>query len=254
MHAVRLIDWHFPEVCKSIDLNENKHDASSICIVCSWKSRVSVTWPPWRHNKTIDLHGSVTTGTKLNRKWSGKSVLKHAEWVCCSWLQWKVDKGVLFPCFSLNFVFVFKWSQIMTVANGNESMRKKWEPKHHDVLCSKHFQKKNASQIAPCWAFSLGSNTCPQVTDLERFPVWISKAEAPTPLPVVGCLFISPLSFHLSRALLGAWRFGLFRSVYSSFHNRLDHIREPAFYWVFYFPSLSMFVSSYVKMKKFCSF
>ena len=120
----------------------------------------------------------------------------------------------------------------------------------------KAFQKNNnnASQIAPCWALSLGSNTCPQVTDLVRFPVRISKAEAPTPLPVVGRLFISPLSFHLSRALLGAWRFGLFRSVYSSFHNRLDHIREPAFCWVFYFPSLSVFVSSYVKMKKFCSF
>ena len=27
---------------------------------------------------------------------------------------------------------------------------KKWEPKHHDVLCTKHeFKKKNASQIAP---------------------------------------------------------------------------------------------------------
>ena len=38
----------------------------------------------------------------------------------------------------------------------------------------------------------------------------------------------------ISRALLGAWRFSLFRSVYSSFHNRLDLIREPAFYWVFY--------------------
>ena len=76
-----------------------------------------------------------------------------------------------------------------------------------------------------------------RVTDLERFPVRISKDEAPTPLPVVGRLFISPLSFYLSRALLGAWRFGLFRSVYSSFHNRLDLIREPAFYWVFYFIS-----------------
>ena len=65
-----------------------------------------------------------------------------------------------------------------------------------------------------------------RVTDLERFPVRISKDEAPTPL------FISPLSFHLSRALLGAWRFGLFRCVYSSFHNRLNLIREPAFYWV----------------------
>ena len=65
----------------------------------------------------------------------------------------------------------------------------------------------------------------------------------------VGPLFISSLLFHLSRALLGAWRFSLFRSAYSSFHDRL----EPAFYWVFYFPNLSLFVSSYVKMKKLCS-
>ena len=48
-----------------------------------------------------------------------------------------------------------------------------------------------------------------------------------------------------------AWHFGLFCCVYSSFHNRLDLIREPAFYWVFYFPNLSLFVSSYVKMKSF---
>ena len=93
-----------------------------------------------------------------------------------------------------------------------------------------------------------------RVTDLDKFAVRISKDEVPTPLPAVGPLFIPPLSFHLSRALLGAWRFGLFRCVYSSFHNRLDLIREPAFYWVFYFPNLSLFVSSYVKMKKFCSF
>ena len=46
----------------------------------------------------------------------------------------------------------------------------------------------------------------------------------------------------------------VFFVVYSSFHNRLDLIREPAFYWVFYFPILSLFVSSYVKVKKFCSF
>ena len=76
-----------------------------------------------------------------------------------------------------------------------------------------------------------------RVTDLEKIPVRISKDEAPTPLSVVGPLFISSLLFHLSRALLGAWLFSLFRSVYSSFHNRLDLIREPAFYWVFYFIS-----------------
>ena len=74
-----------------------------------------------------------------------------------------------------------------------------------------------------------------RVTDLEKNPVRISKDEAPTPLSVVGPLFISSLLFHLSRTLLGAWRFSLFRSVYSSFHNRLDLIKEPAFYWVFYF-------------------
>ena len=38
----------------------------------------------------------------------------------------------------------------------------------------------------------------------------MSKDEAPTPLSVVGPLFISSLLFHLSRALLRAWRFSLF--------------------------------------------
>ena len=90
-----------------------------------------------------------------------------------------------------------------------------------------------------------------RVADFKQISVLISKDEAPTPLSVVGPLFISSL-FHLSRALLGAWRFSLFRSIYSSFHNRLDFIREPAFYWVFYFPNLSLF--AYVKMKKFGSF
>ena len=69
-----------------------------------------------------------------------------------------------------------------------------------------------------------------RVTDLGKIPFRISKDEAPTPLSVVEPLFISSLLFHLSRTLLGAWRFSLFCSVYSSFHNRL-----PAFYWVFYF-------------------
>ena len=82
-----------------------------------------------------------------------------------------------------------------------------------------------------------------RVTDFEKIPVRISKDEAPMPLPVVGPLFISLLSFHLSRALLGAWCFSLFRCVYSSFHNRLDLIRESAFYWVFYFPNLCMFIT-----------
>ena len=90
-----------------------------------------------------------------------------------------------------------------------------------------------------------------RVTDLEKVPVRISKDEAPTPLSVVGPWFISPLLFHLSLTLLGAWRFGLFGSVYSSFHNRLDLI---SLLLGVLFPSLSLFVSAYVKMKKFCSF
>ena len=152
------------------------------------------------------------------------------------------------------------------MANGNESMG----PSHKEVgtktpRCAllkafppppqkKKKKKKMLHRSHPAEQSVWAQIHVHRVTDLKRFPVRISKDEAPTPLPVVGPSFISPLSFHLSRALLGAWRFGLFRSVYSSFHNRLDHIREPAFYWVFYFPNLSLFVSSYVKMKKFCSF
>ena len=56
-----------------------------------------------------------------------------------------------------------------------------------------------------------------RVTDREQIPVRISKDEAPTPLSVVGPLFISSLLFHLSQALLCAWGFSLFRSVYLAF-------------------------------------
>ena len=146
----------------------------------------------------------------------------------------------------------------MKPENGNESMG----PRHKEVvtktprcaLLKALKKKKKLHRSHPAEHSVWAQIHVNRVTDLERFPFRISKDEAPTPLPVAGPLFISPLSFHLSRALLGAWRFGLFRSVYSSFHNRLDHIREPAFYWVFYFPNLFVFVSSYVKMKKFCSF
>ena len=63
-----------------------------------------------------------------------------------------------------------------------------------------------------------------RITDLEKVPVRISKDEALEPLSVVGPWFTSPLLFHLSLTLLGAWCFSLFCSVYSSFHNRLDLI------------------------------
>ena len=49
----------------------------------------------------------------------------------------------------------------------------------------------------------MGSNL--RVTDLDKIPVRIPKDEAPTPLSVVGLLFISSLLFHLSRTLLGAY-------------------------------------------------
>ena len=94
-----------------------------------------------------------------------------------------------------------------------------------------------------------------RVTDLEKNPVWTSKDEAPRPLLVAGPLFISSLLFHLSQALLGAWCFSLFFPVYSSFHNRLDLQGACLLLSVlFCFPNLSFFVSSYVKMKMFCSF
>ena len=94
-----------------------------------------------------------------------------------------------------------------------------------------------------------------RLTDLEKIPVHISKDEAPTPLPVVGPLFISSLLSHLSRTLLGAWRFSLFRSVYSRFHNRLDLMRQAAFFFILFFfgggggcfsPNLSLFHHNYL--------
>ena len=148
------------------------------------------------------------------------------------------------------------------MANGNESMG----PSHKEVgtkttRCAllKALNKKTKTKMLhrshPTEHSVWAQIHVHRVTDLERFPVRISKDEAPTPLPVVGPLFISPLSFHLSRALLGAWRFGLFRSVYSFSQQARPHQGNCLLLGVlFYFPNLSVFVSSYVKMKKFCSF
>ena len=94
-----------------------------------------------------------------------------------------------------------------------------------------------------------------RVTDLEKIPVRISKDEAPTPLSVVGPLFISSLLFHLSRILLGAWRFSLFRSVYSSFHNRLTSSGSLPFIECFILFSQFILVCFIIcKNNKFCSF
>ena len=93
-----------------------------------------------------------------------------------------------------------------------------------------------------------------RVTDLEKNPVWISKNEALTPLSVAGPLFISPLLFHLSRTLLGALHFSLFHSVYLSQQARPHQEACLLLGVLFYFPNLSLFVLSYVKMNKFCLF
>ena len=107
------------------------------------------------------------------------------------------------------------------MANGNESMG----PSHKEVgiktpRCAllKAFRKKKKKKKMLHRSHPAEHSVWAQihvhrVTDLEKFPVRISKDEAPTLLPVVGPLFISPLSFHLSRALLGAWRSGHFRCV-----------------------------------------
>ena len=92
--------------------------------------------------------------------------------------------------------------------------------------------RRALSGFCACFVPSVG---CPQGNRLWKISSSNLQDEAPTSLPVVVPLFISLLLFHLSRVLLGAWRFGLFRCVYSSFHNRLDLISELAFYWVLYF-------------------
>ena len=115
------------------------------------------------------------------------------------------------------------------------------------MLCSKHFEKmlqRLHTVEYSVWAQIHVCRGVHRVTDLEKIPVRISKDETPMTLPVVRPLFNFPISFHLSQALLGVWGFIFF--PHTSFHNRLDLIMEPAFYWMFYFPNLSMFVSSYI--------
>ena len=93
-----------------------------------------------------------------------------------------------------------------------------------------------------------------RVTDLEKIPVRISKNEAPTPLSVVGpllppCYFIFLEPCHVRGV-----------SVFFVLCTQLSQQARPhqgaclLLGVLFYFPNLSLFVSSYVKMKKFCSF
>ena len=121
---------------------------------------------------------------------------------CCE----KLTKGFSFHAFPLIFNYLFlKWSQKSTVTNGNESMG----PSHKEVgtktpRCAllKAFKKKkkNASQIAPCWAFSLGSNTCPQGNRL-------------------GKISSSNLQGWSSDAIASSWAFVLFPPCLPSFSS-----------------------------------
>ena len=83
-----------------------------------------------------------------------------------------------------------------------------------------------------------------RVTNFEKFPVQISKDEAPVPLSLVGSLFISSLLFHLSRALLGAWHFSLFRCLLWLSQQAGPHQGACLLLGVFFsFPNLSLFFS-----------
>ena len=93
-------------------------------------------------------------------------------------------------------------------------------------------------------------------TDLEIISVRISKDEAPTQLSVVGPLFISSLIFHLSRTLLGAWRFSLFRSFTLPFTIGWTSSGSLLFIGCFILFSQFIFICFiiYKNEKKFCSF
>ena len=78
---------------------------------------------------------------------------------------------------------------------------KKWEPEHHDVLCSKHYfyfyflmlHRSHPAEHA-VWA----QIHVHRVTDLERFPVRISKDEAPN---VSSWAFVIPSFSRLVRCV-----------------------------------------------------
>ena len=74
-------------------------------------------------------------------------------------------------------------------------------------------------------------------------PTWTissSNLQGWNSFSVVGHLFISPLLYFIFLELCLVRGVSVFFVVFS-FHNRLDLIREPAFYWVFYFILFSKF-------------
>ena len=105
-------------------------------------------------------------------------------------------------------------------------------------------RRHDAKKIMCTYAHYVKMASSHRVTDLEKNPVRISKDEAPTPLSVVGPLFISSLLFHLSRALLGAWHFSLFRCLLWLSQQAGPHQGACLLLGVFFsFPNLSLFFS-----------
>ena len=71
------------------------------------------------------------------------------------------------------------------------------------------------------------------------------------PLSVAWRLFISSLLFHLSQALLGAWRFSLFHSGLHLSQQARPHQGACLLLGVlFYFPNLSLFFHHIRKNEK----
>ena len=90
-----------------------------------------------------------------------------------------------------------------------------------------------------------------RVTDLQRIPVRISKDQAPTQLSVVGPLFISSFSSLVRYVAFQSFSFCLLCfSQQAGPHQGACLLLGV----LFYFPNLSLFVSSYVRLKEFCSF
>ena len=87
-----------------------------------------------------------------------------------------------------------------------------------------------------------------RVTDLEKIPVESPRMKLRCHFQQLGLCLFSPCCFISLEPCYGCG-VSVFLVLCTCFYNRLDLIREPAFYWVFYFPNLSLFVSSYVKMK-----
>ena len=106
-----------------------------------------------------------------------------------------------------------------------------YRTRRHDAENHVHIYAHYVILGSPC---KMASNH--RVTDLEKFPVQISKDEALTPLSVVGPLFISSLLMLSFSSLVKCVAFQSFRCVYSSFHNRLDLSGSLPFIGCFIFP------------------